>query len=74
MIDGLNTQLAEVSFTLAEKVVTLERDKDVLGSRVNASHRHVHTLHGELTERLKALEQKVMFQEREIICLEGKVC
>jgi len=52
----------------------LERDKDVLGSRVNASHQQVHTLCGELTERLKALEQKVTFQEREIVHLEGKVC
>ena len=63
-----------MSSSLAEKVVTLERDKDVLGSRVNASHRWVHTLRGELTERLKALEQKVTFQEREIVCLESKVC
>jgi len=31
-IDGLNTQLAEVSSSLAEKVAMLERDKDVLGS------------------------------------------
>jgi len=45
-IDGLNTQLAEVSSSLAEKVVMLERDKDILGSRVNASHRRVHTLCG----------------------------
>ena len=73
-IDGLNTQLAKVLSSLAEKVAMLERDKDVLGSRVNASHRRVHTLHGELTERLEVLEQKVMFQECEIVCLESKVC
>ena len=73
-IDGLNTQLAEVSSSLAEKVAMLERDKDILGSRVNASHRWVHTLHGELTERLEALERKVTFQECEIVRLESKVC
>ena len=74
MIDRLNTQLAEVSSALAEKVTKLERDKDILGSRVNASHRCVYTLCGEMTERFEALEQKVMFQECEIIHLEGKVC
>jgi len=73
-IDGLNTQLAEVSSSLAEKVATLERDKDVLGSRVNASHQRVHTLRGELTERLEMLEQMVTFQASEIAHLEGKVC
>ena len=73
-IDGLNTQLAEVSSSLAEKVATLERDKDVLGSRINASHRRVHTLRGELMEWLETLEQMVMFQASEIACLEGKVC
>jgi len=52
----------------------LERDKDVLGSRVNASHRWVHTLRGELTERLEMVEQMVTFQAREIVHLESKVC
>ena len=74
MIDELNTQLAEVLSALAEKVAKLERDKDVLGSRVNASHRCVYTLRGEMMERFEALEQKVTFQECEIVCLEGKVC
>ena len=73
-IDGLNTQLAKVSSSLAEKVATLERDKDVLCSRVNASHRWVHTLCGELTERFEAMEQKLTFHEREIVRLESKVC
>jgi len=73
-IDGLNTQLAEVSSSLAEKVALLERDRDVLGSRVNASHRRVHTLRGELTEWLEAMEHKLTFHEREIVRLESKVC
>ena len=73
-IDGLNTQLAEVLSSLAEKVVLLERDKDVLGSRVNASHRRVHTLRGDLTEQLEVMEQKLTFHEREIVRLESKVC
>jgi len=73
-IDGLNTQLAEVSSSLAEKVALLERDKDVLGSRVNASHRHVHTLCGELTEQLDILSQMVNFQVSELVRLESKVC
>ena len=73
-IDGLNTQLAEVLSSLAEKVTLLERDKDVLGSRVNASHQRVHTLRGELTERFEVMEQKLMFHEREIVRLESKAC
>jgi len=36
MIDRLNTWLAEVSSKLAERISRLERDKDILGSRVNA--------------------------------------
>jgi len=44
MIDGLNTQLAEVSSALAKRIAKLERDNEILGSWVHTLHQHVYRL------------------------------
>src|SRR5882762_4744386 len=52
----------------------MQSHDNVLGSRVNASHRRVHTLCGELSEQLEILTQMVNFQASDLVRLESKAC
>ena len=77
MIDGLNTQSADVLSSLAERIAKLEGVDQRRSDSINTLNQHVLQLCMEVyqgMERAVTLEQRVAFLESKISSLEGRIC